>query len=117
MKLLLDEMMPLAIATELRRRGHEVEGVAERTSLRGASDRLVWSTALNENLVVVTEDTDYRALVIEAARAGRTHAGIVFTPVRSFPRGDGRTVGRLVTALDELLRSGIDLTDREYWLR
>jgi len=116
-KLVLDEMMPLAVAVELRRRGHDVEGVAERATLRGGSDPAVWASVIIEGSVLVTEDTDYRVFLRMTLPAGQTHPGIVFTSTRRFPRGDPRTVGRLVTALDELLASGVDLAGREYWLR
>ncbi len=45
MKLLLDEMWPLAIAVELRRRGHDVTAVAERLDLRGQPDEVIFATA------------------------------------------------------------------------
>jgi hypothetical protein len=44
-KLLLDEMWPPSIAVQLRRRGHDVEAVAERADLRGQADDAVFSVA------------------------------------------------------------------------
>jgi hypothetical protein len=41
---------------------------------------------------------------------------LVFTLNRLFPRGDPRTVGRLVTALDDLLSTDPDLERQEIWL-
>ena len=38
MKLLLDEMWSSDIAVQLRRRGHDVDAVAERPELRGKAD-------------------------------------------------------------------------------
>lgn len=118
MKLLLDEMYSPAIAGQLRRRGHDVESVVERSDLRTASDELVFAAGSREARVVVTENVgDYELEARTTSKRGGTHAGLIYTTNARFPRGDARTVGRLVTALDELLRSGIDLTDREYWLR
>jgi len=114
-RLLLDEMVPPAVAEQLRLRGHDVRTVVDMR-LSGAPDHVVWGAAREGDFVLVTEDTDFRDIMAEDLRLGRPHAGIIFTSGRRFPRGDHRTRGRLVSALDELLASGIDLTNREYWL-
>lgn len=107
-----------AVAAQLRQRGHDVQAVVERRDLRSASDDVVFATATRESRAVVTENVaDYQLRARIAIERGGAHSGVIYTTNARFPRGDSRTVGRLVTALDELLRSGVDLAGREYWLR
>ncbi len=116
-KFLLDEMWPPDIASQLRGRGHDVHAVAERAELRGQPDSVVFVIAQTEGRAVVTENVvDYRPLAAEAISRGGSHCGLVLTSNRRFSRHDPRTVGRLVTALHELLSTDLDITDREHWL-
>lgn len=117
MKLLLDEMWPLAIAVELRRRGHDVIGVAKRPDLRGQPDDVIFATARVEGWTVLTENVA-DCLPLAAAHHERveTHAGLILTSHRRYPRSDARTVGRLATALDTLLLAGPDAIGQKYWL-
>jgi predicted nuclease of predicted toxin-antitoxin system len=116
-KLLLDEMWSASIAIELRERGHDVLAVLERPELRAQPARVIWAAAMEEDRVVVTENTrDFVRIARETWRAGRSHNGLIYTSVRAFPRGNQRTIGRLVRALERLLLSDDELTDREVWL-
>jgi hypothetical protein len=114
--LLLDEMWPSDIAVQLRSRGHDVDAVVERTDLRGVEDHEIFDAAQSEGRAIVTEDADYRVLFAGAVRSGGTCFGVIFTSDRAFPRDSSRTAGRLVTALDRLLNTDTDLTNREHWL-
>lgn len=117
MKLLLDEMWPPSITVQSLRRGHDVVAVAERGDLRGKSDELVFAAAQDEDRAIVTENVaDYRRLALEAMREGRSHAGLIFTLNRTFPRSNRRTPGRLVAALKKLLLSEPAQGDPEWWL-
>jgi hypothetical protein len=116
-KLLLEEMWPPAIAAELRRRGHDVEAVAERRDLRSQPDRVVFQAAQAEGRAVVTENVrDFRLLAAEILRRGLPHAGRILTRNRSFPRSNLRSRGRVIRALDRLLSVDADLTSQEWWL-
>lgn len=116
MKLLLDEMWPPAVAEQLRRRRHDVVAVAELPDLRGQPDDAVFAFAAREGRAIVTENVpDYRLLAASELRAGRSHPPLIFTSDRAYPRGDRRTAGRLVTALDRLLAEGDGQTG-ERWL-
>ena len=116
-KLLLDEMYSPRIAQQLRMRGHDVDAVAARENLRTRPDPVIFASAQVETRAVVTENIpDFRRWGRTRIQTSRSHAGLIFTQNARFPRGHPRTPGRLVTALDELLTSGIDLTNREYWL-
>jgi hypothetical protein len=117
MKLLLDEMWPSPIADQLRRRGHDVVAVAERPELRGQADPAIFAFAQAEGRTILTENVpDYRLLVAFELQHGGSHAGIIYTTNRRFPRHDSRTTGRLVIALDKLLRDGLAATNLEIWL-
>jgi NADPH-dependent 2,4-dienoyl-CoA reductase/sulfur reductase-like enzyme len=116
-KLLLDEMWSPEIAVQLRRRGHDVVAVAERPELRGQPDDIVFAAAQAEGRAVVTENVlDYRPLGAVELEHGRSHAGLIFTTNRRFPRHDARTSGRLVTALNALLVIETAIDSREMWL-
>jgi hypothetical protein len=120
LRLLLDEMYAPAVAAELRTRGHDVASVHDPAyaHLGGASDSDILAAALHEERALVTENVrDFRPLERELlAASGFHHAGLVYTSNRQFPRGDPGTTGRLVRALDALLRDGPDLRDRSIFL-
>ena len=116
MRLLLDEMLPPVVAEALRRRGHAVSAVAERSGLRGSSDAEILDLALDEDRAVVTENVaDLRVLAAEARSAGRDAPLLLFTSSHGWPRGSSHRIGRLVEALDAFLRETPDL-EGEYWL-
>ncbi|MXW24288.1 MAG: hypothetical protein F4Z08_06895 [Chloroflexi bacterium] len=116
MKLLLDEMMDPAVAAGLRARGHDVIAVGEVRTLQGLSDRALLSVAQADDRVVVTEDRgDFRRLGAADVRAGRPYPRLILTDDHAWPRGDRRTVGRLVRALDALLLADVTL-EGELWL-
>lgn len=119
MRLLLDEMYTPAIAVELRGRGHDVLSVHESSEpeLAGAPDDKVLAAAQAEQRALVTENVrDYRPLETALLTGGGHHAGIVYTSNRQFPRGHPATAGRLVLALDALLRDRPSLSDRSVFL-
>lgn len=114
MKLLLDEMYPSLIADELRARGHDVVSVHEAPA-RGTPDDEVFDHARSDGRAVLTENIrDYRPLAAAVLVAGDSHAGLVFTTEKRWPRNDA---GALITALDELLISTSEQpVDVELWL-
>jgi hypothetical protein len=119
LRLLLDEMYSPAIAAELRAHGHDAVSVHDlgQELVTGASDADVLAAAQRDERSLVTENVrDYRPLEIGILADGSHHAGLVYTSNRQFPRGDPATLGRLVRALDALLRGGQDLRDRSIFL-
>lgn len=117
MRLLLNQMWPPAIAVQLRRRGHDVVAVAERPEWRGQADPVLFAVAQAEGRTIVTENVaDYRPLAAYQLQQGRSHAGLIFTSHRRYPRHDPRTAGRLVTALHDLLPLDLDPANLEHWL-
>ena len=117
MKLLLDEMSSVAIAVQMRLRGHDAIAVQERPDLRGQTDAMIFAAAQLEQRAIVTENVaDFRSLSATELQQGCTHAGLIFTTNRRFPRHDPRTVGRVVMALDRLLAGATMETKMERWL-
>ena len=104
-RLLLDEHYSPRIAKQLRKRGPDVVSVSERDDLRGLGDLELWNRASAERRAFVTENVaDFMTLVRDAAAAGDSHFGVVFTSSSTFPRS-GATVGLFVKALAALLRA------------
>src|SRR5450755_194947 len=106
MKLLLDEMYPASIAEQLRARGHDVVSVhdPEYRTLEGAPDEEIWAAAVADARALVSENVpDFRRIETAALARSEPCARLIFTTDRQFPRGDPRTLERLVRALDALL--------------
>ena len=120
MRLLLDEHYSPRIAEQLRGRGYDVESVSERDDLRGLGDLELWKRASTEHRAFVTENVaDFMRLVREAAAAGESHFGVVFTSPSTFARS-AATVGLFVEALAALLaaRPADDaLAGQVHWLQ
>ena len=103
MRLLLDEHYSPRIARELRRRGHDVVALRERTELRGLSDYALFALMAAEHRAILTEDaSDFLPILRAATVRGTDHFGVLFTSPRQFPR-TRRAIGRLVAALDAFL--------------
>ena len=101
MKLRLDEMIPTAIARELRGAGHDVDAVAEHPASRGLRDSRQLERASDEDRIFVTYDVgDYVQLARERGASGEPHGGIVFLSSSRFPPG---TIGPVVKSLEALL--------------
>jgi len=119
LKLLLDEMYPPAIAEQLRRRGHDAHAVAARAELRALADPEIFTVAQREQRAVATENIDdFSAIADSHDRNGQTHHGLILLHPRRYPRGNPRTIGRMVTALEQLLgeHPGTAPTSLRRWL-
>jgi Domain of unknown function (DUF5615) len=118
LRLLLDEMLPHTIAEELRRRGHDVEAVTQRAELRALPDSEIFATAQQELRAVVTENiADFSDIADSHDRRGQAHHGLVLVDPGKYQRGHPRTVGRLLTELDRLLREheGEEAKSLRHW--
>jgi predicted nuclease of predicted toxin-antitoxin system len=112
MRLLLDEMYTGTIAEQLRARGYDVVSVhdPDYARLEGAADEEVWAAAVADNRALVSENvSDFRRIETDAIARGEPAARVIFTTDRKFPRGDPRTLGRLVLALADLLETMPDV--------
>ena len=81
-KLLLDEMISLRIAAELRGRGHDVEAIKrDRPELESTADRTI----------VTNNVKDYLPIHHQVIAAGEEHAGMIFTYDDTMPRNKTST--------------------------
>jgi predicted nuclease of predicted toxin-antitoxin system len=99
-------MYPATVAEQLWAKTYDVVSIhdPEYRRLGGASDAEVFAAALAEERALVTENvSDFRRLESEALARGERPPSLIFTTNRQFPRGDPRTVGRLVLTLEALL--------------
>jgi Domain of unknown function (DUF5615) len=112
-KALLDEMMPPAVAEQLRGRGRDVVAVADQADLRSLPDRNIFAFAQSEGRVVVTRDAaDYLEIERERRASGEAHAGLVLVSTRFAPAA----VGPVVKALDALLSAPQPYPSFVHWL-
>jgi len=107
-RLILDEMFPPSIAEGLRRRGWDVVAAQETPTLRGLPDPQIFVTAQLASRCLVTENISDFVLVESAWRAEHEepHHGLILVAPSAFPRHQPRTVGRLVAALEKLVKTG-----------
>jgi predicted nuclease of predicted toxin-antitoxin system len=107
-KLLLDEMFPTALAEQLRARGHDVVSVHDDSHhhLLSKSDQVILRAALEDGRALVTENVqDFRPLEATAFSRHEPVAVLILTTNQRFPRAQAGTLGRLVIALDAVLRA------------
>lgn len=120
MRLLIDEMWPATLAEELRRQGHDVVAVTERPELAHRSDDVIFDHASKESRVVFTENVpDFVPLATGVLSTGGTFPGLLLTSNAAWPRGNPRTLGRVVRALAAFLAaypSDTALQGRIEWL-
>lgn len=100
MRLLLDEMLPPAIARELQARGYDAEAVAGHPDRQALSDLEVLALARAERRVIVTNNVrDFRPLHVEAVLPGGPgHYGMIF--MAGNYRRTRDDIGRIIAALE-----------------
>ena len=94
-RFLADESCDFRIVRTLRSAGHDVVAISE--TARGATDEVVIALAVEDNRILVTEDTDFGQLVY--AR-GHQSSGVILI---RFP-------GSTRASLSELVRTLVDET-------
>jgi len=118
LKIVLDEMLPKALAEQLRQRGHDAVAVTERPTWRGLSDRRLIDVARSEERAVVTYNLeDFLRLADELRSRGTPTPGLVLLASRRFPDGSPATFGRLLRPLDALLHDPPAWPGFVHWLR
>jgi uncharacterized protein YbjT (DUF2867 family) len=118
-RLLLDEMLPPAIARELRARGHDVRAVAEHPDRAALSDPEVMLLARTERRAIATNSVrDFRPLHAEAVTPGGAgHFGTIF--ISGNYRRSKNDMGRIIAALEAKLAlypADQGLANAEDWL-
>jgi len=119
LKLLLDEMYSAAIAEGLRMRGHDAVAAVERPDLSNIADTDLFAVAQAEARTIVTENLDdFIAIANDHDGRAKPHHGVVLVHPRRYPRGNRRTIGAIVSALDALARTtpGDEPTSLRRWL-
>jgi Domain of unknown function (DUF5615) len=105
-RLLLDEMFSPDIAVDLVKRGHDVTAVAADPGMAGLSDDQILELAADDQRCLVTENvSDFEPLRRAWNAQGRSHAGLVYSSPRRFPR-DRQFTGAIVTALEQMIVTG-----------
>lgn len=100
-------MLSGTIAEQLRARGHDVTAVVEDTTLTALPDEEIVAVAAAAGRTLVTANIGDFALLDQRYKAsGRTHAGLVLVPAKTFPQ-DRAFIGALVGALDKLLDADV----------
>ena len=117
MKLLLDEMISVVVAEQLRGRNRDVEAVSERRELRGLTDQESFEYAQTAERAVVTYNRDdFLELDRRYRGENRQHRGIVVPNPKRFAQGPG-SIGPLVTSLDKLVAAGPAYESFIHWLQ
>jgi predicted nuclease of predicted toxin-antitoxin system len=102
-RLLLDEMIPAAVARQLRGRGLDAVSVSERSDLRSLSDPDLGERAQTESRAIVTYDcAGFLALAMRYQNASRTHQGVVLLNQRRFPQRSSPVGGTLAESIEAL---------------
>lgn len=118
MKLLLDEMLDVTIAAQLRNRGHDVEAVQGNAELEGRTDPDLLRAASEGGRILVTDNVqDFARLHKQFVRSGESHAGILLVSSRRYPRAKG-TIRKWADGLDKFLKAHEEgsLENQTYWL-
>jgi predicted nuclease of predicted toxin-antitoxin system len=113
---ILDEQLSPQIAAMLRKAGHDVEAVADRTDLIGRNDRIVLEVATHEGRAVVTDNIkDFRPLAAEWLAQGRVHAGLILLPSARTRTRDA--MAAIADAIESVLRGHPEgLSGSERWI-
>lgn len=121
LKLLLDEHIPPAVASGLRRRVPETQAHAlvdwHASDLVGQDDETCLATAANDGLTFVTYDRRTIPILLKSwVEQGRHHTGVIFVDEKTISPAD---IGGLMRALAEFAHAGRDWdwTDRVCFLR
>jgi predicted nuclease of predicted toxin-antitoxin system len=99
MRFLADESTEKAVVDELRRGGHDVLSIQERSP--GVDDETVLQLAVVEKRILLTSDKDFGELVF---RLGRVSAGIVLVRL-----GGYSNEAKALTVLDAINQYGAEL--------
>ncbi len=88
MKFLIDNQLPLALATMLTSKGHRASHVLD-LGLEAATDSEIWNYAAANSLVLITKDEDF------SYRASQPNASVQVVWVRQRQLSQGRSAGCL----------------------
>ena len=109
MKFLADEGVDSSIVKCLRKTGHDVIFVVERT-LRTMEDDLLLQIAESENRIIITRDKDFGELVF---RLKKTHTGVLLIRLEGYNTEErGRIVCMLINKYNDQLKGAFSVIQR-----
>lgn len=106
MRLVLDEMISLRVASRLRDLGHDVVAIKrDRPDLEQRGDaELVRDVAAERRAIVTANVRDFRIVHEQMLAQGEEHFGVVFTFDDTLPRNKA-SISLWVRTLDRFLRA------------
>jgi uncharacterized protein DUF5615 len=116
-KLLLDEHVSSAVAAQLRRRGHDVITAADAKLEQTPDLEILVAATRSRRAVVTANHHDFRPIHTSYIARGQRHFGLILVPRHAWLATTG--LGRLVNALDSLLRANPEedaMDTTEVWL-
>jgi hypothetical protein len=109
LRLLLDEMFPPTMASELCAKGHDVRAVGESPEFAGLADEDILIGATEAGRALVTANIkDFMPLDSRFRAAVRPHAGLIMVSSKTFPQ-NRNYVQAITSALDALLATDATL--------
>lgn len=112
LRLLLDEMLPPAMASQLCAKGHDVRAVADSPEFVGLPDEDILVGAAEAGRALVTVNIrDFMPLDARFRATGRSHAGLVLISTKTFPQNRSY-VQAVTSALDALLAADPVLAEK-----
>lgn len=110
MKIKLDENLPVRLAIELARLGHDVDTVITE-GLASRPDDIIWRAAQAERRFLITQDLDFSD--IRSFRPG-THSGLLLVRLRE-PGANAllKAVGAIATEIEQWQGCFVVLTDHK----
>lgn len=112
---LLDEMVPAAIAMYLREHGRDAVAVLEVADLVGCPDSEILEWAARQMRVLVTLNiVDFARLDRQWLAQDRRHQGILYVSSKTFPAKRG-AVWNIAAALEARMREGTLPTSGSSW--
>lgn len=116
MRFLVDEMFGADVARRLTEAGHDAFHVHD-VGLSGAADHDVLVRAVEDGLVVVTENAvDFVPLLEQRSAAGLPSTPVVIALKRGLPRGAGAMNGALADRLARWAEEHPDPYHHVHWL-
>jgi len=106
--LLLDEMLPQAMADQLSAKGHDVRAVVSTPMFAGLPDEEILIGAAEAGRALVTANIkDFMPIDARYRATGRVHAGLIMVAAKTFPQNRA-FIAAVTTALNSLLTSTLD---------
>ena len=101
-----DEHVPLAVIRALQRDGHDVARASEKFPA-GTPDDVHFARAMQEERVVLTQDSDFLRLSARVLTDGGHHSGLAYWPQSVY------SIGQVIRRLKQYIESTTDESRRD----